>query len=165
MDPVVLESFWQRSMPSSQSNICWWVLMDDLVASSPPIALLASSQRWPVSMGGAPLLGPGISAVGEGAMGISSREASAITASSGALTWDDVSTGPERSPSLLGEVWVQPWDLVFLGLSSLIHVQTCLIPPRTGASSLPWSCWPLFLPLAELPWWGWPSGWRGNCQG
>ena len=77
--------------------------MDDLVASSSPRALLASSQRWPASLGGAPLLGPGVLVVGEGAAGISSREASPISASSGALTWDDVFTGQERSPSLWGE--------------------------------------------------------------
>ena len=55
-----------------------------------------------MTLGGAPPLGPGVSAVGEVAVGISSREASAISASSGVLTWDDVSTGPERSLSLWG---------------------------------------------------------------
>ena len=45
MDSVVLESFWQRLMPSSQTNLCWQVSMDDLVANSSPRALLASSQR------------------------------------------------------------------------------------------------------------------------
>ena len=43
IDSVVLESFWQRAMPSSQTNFCLWVLMDALVTSSPPRALLASS--------------------------------------------------------------------------------------------------------------------------
>ena len=76
--------------------------MDDLVASSSPRALLAFSWRWPTSLGGVPLLGLGVSAMGEGTVGISSREASPISASSGALTWDDVSTGPERSPCLWG---------------------------------------------------------------
>ena len=65
MDSDVSELFWQRSMSSSQTNFCWWAWMDDLVASSPPRALLASSQRWPVSAGGAPPLGPGVLAVGE----------------------------------------------------------------------------------------------------
>ena len=87
-------------MPSSQTNFCQWVSMDDLVASSPPRALLASSWRWPASVGGVPLLGPGVSAVGEGAVGISSREVYTISASAGVLIWDDVSTGPEGSPSL-----------------------------------------------------------------
>ena len=77
--------------------------MDDLVASISPRALLVSSQRWPVSLGGVPPLGPSVLAVGEGAAGISSREASPISASSGVLTWDDVSTGPERSLNFLGQ--------------------------------------------------------------
>ena len=51
---------------------------------------------------GVQLLGPGVSHMGEGAVGISSREASPISASSRALTWEDVSTGPERSPNLGG---------------------------------------------------------------
>ena len=61
--------------------------MDDLVASSSPRSLLASSQRWPASVGVALLLGPGVSAVGKGVVGISSRESSPISASSGVLTW------------------------------------------------------------------------------
>ena len=40
--------------------------------------------------------------MGEMVVGTSSREASAISASSEALTWDDVSTGLERSLSLWG---------------------------------------------------------------
>ena len=73
--------------------------MDDLVTSSPPRTLLVFSQRWPASVGGAPLLGPGVLAVREEAAGIYSREASPISASSGVLTWDDVSTGQVKSPS------------------------------------------------------------------
>ena len=38
----------------------------------------------------------------EEGVGISSREASSISASSGVLTWDDVSTGWEKSSSLVG---------------------------------------------------------------
>ena len=76
--------------------------MDDLVASSSPRALLAFSLRWLAPAGGVPLLGPGASAMGEMAEGISSREASTISVSSGALTWDDVSTSLERSLSLWG---------------------------------------------------------------
>ena len=76
--------------------------MDDLVASSSPRALLASSRRWSASAGGALPLGPGVLAVGEVAAGISSREASTISASSGVLTWDYVSTGMEGSTSLWG---------------------------------------------------------------
>ena len=74
--------------------------MDDLVASSYPRALLAFSQRWFASAGGVPPLGPGVLAVGEVAVGISSREASAISVPPGVLTWDYVSTDPERSLSL-----------------------------------------------------------------
>ena len=99
---VVSDLFRWRAMPSSQTNFCWWTSMDDLVASSPPRVLLASSQRWLASSVGAPPLGPGVSAVGKEAAGISSREASPISASSGVLTWDDVSTGLERSPGLWG---------------------------------------------------------------
>ena len=76
--------------------------MDDLVASSSPRALLASLQRWLVSLVGVLLLGPSVSGMGEGAAGISPREASPISASLGVLTWEDVSTGPERSPNLGG---------------------------------------------------------------
>ena len=63
--------------------------MDNLIASSSPRALLASSQRRPASLGGAPPLGPGVSAEGKGAAEISSREAYPISVSS-------------RSPSLWG---------------------------------------------------------------
>ena len=114
--------------------------MDDLVASSSPRALLASSQRWLASAGEVSLLGPGVSDVGEGVVGISSREASPISASSGALTWDDVSTGPEISSSLWGGGVSMTMRFGLFGLSSLMHVQTCIILPWIGAPSLPWSC-------------------------
>ena len=100
IDLVVSDLFWQRNIPSSQTNFSQWVLMDDLVASSSPRAFLAFSQRQPVSLGGVLLLGPGVSAMGKGTVGISSREASPISASSGVLTWDDMSTGLERSANL-----------------------------------------------------------------
>ena len=76
--------------------------MDDLVASSPSRSLLAFSQSWPASVGGVMLLDPRVTAMGEMVVGTSSREASTILTSSGALTWDEVSTGLERSLSLLG---------------------------------------------------------------
>ena len=76
--------------------------MEDLVASSSPRALLASFQRWAASEGGAPPLGPGVLAVGEEAVGISSREVSSISASSGVLTWEDVPTGWGKSSGLVG---------------------------------------------------------------
>ena len=53
-------------MPSSQTNYHQWALMDDLIASSPHRALLAFSQRWPASVGGALPLDHGVLAVGEG---------------------------------------------------------------------------------------------------
>ena len=89
-------------MPSSQTPFCLWASIDDLVASSSPRALLAFSQRRLASVGGVPWLGPGVMAMGEMAVGISCREASIISASSGALTWDDVFTSLERSVSLWG---------------------------------------------------------------
>ena len=47
-----------------------------------------------MSKGGASLLSLGVLVEGKEVVGISSREASSISASSGALTWDDVSTDP-----------------------------------------------------------------------
>ena len=102
IDSMVSESFQQRAMLSSQTNFCQWVSMEDLIISSSPRTLGASSQRWAASEGGASILGPGDSAVVEEAEGISLREASSISASSGVLTWDDVSTGQGKSSSLVG---------------------------------------------------------------
>ena len=102
IDSVVLDLLWQRAMLSSQTNFCQQASMDDLVASRSPRALLASLQRRAASLEGVPLQGPGVLAMGKGTVGISSREASPISASSGVPTWDDVSTGLERSPSLWG---------------------------------------------------------------
>ena len=161
MDSAVLDLFWRRAMPSFQTNFCQWASMVDLVANSFPRALLASSQRWPASMGGALPLGPGVSAVGQGEVGISPRKASPLSASSGVLTWDDVSTGPE---SLWGRGVSMTMGFSLFGVEFPMHVQMCLILPGIGAASLPWSCWLLFLPLSEWPWWGWPMGWRGKCQ-
>ena len=76
IDSVVLDLFWQRSMPSFQTNFHQSALMDDLVASSSPGAFLTSFHRWSASLAGVQLLGPGVLAMGEGAVGISSREAS-----------------------------------------------------------------------------------------
>ena len=89
MDSAISDSFQQRAMPCSQTNFCQWASMVDLVANCSPKASLASSQRWPASAGGALPLGPGVLA-------------SPISASSGVLTWDDVSTGLERSAHLWG---------------------------------------------------------------
>ena len=102
IDLVVSDSFWQIPMPRSQTNFCQQMLMDDVVASSSPRALLASFWRCEASSTGVLQLGPGVLAMGKGAAGISSREATPMSASSRALTWEDVSTGPERSPNLGG---------------------------------------------------------------
>ena len=63
------------------------VLMDDLVASSSSRALLGFYQIWPMSVGGVMLLDPGVTAMGEMVVGTSSRLASTIWTSFGALTW------------------------------------------------------------------------------
>ena len=60
--------------------------MEDLIDSSSPKALLALSWRWAASEEGVPPLGPAVLAVGEEAVGISSREVSSISALSRALT-------------------------------------------------------------------------------
>ena len=57
-----------------------------------------------MSKGGASLLGPGVLAVGEEVVVISSKEGSSISVSSGALTQDDVSTSLVRSSHLEVEV-------------------------------------------------------------
>ena len=72
------------------------------MASSSSRALLAFSQSWPMSVGGVTLLDLGVMAMGVMLVGTSSREASAISTSSRMLTWDEVSTGLERSLS----IWV-----------------------------------------------------------
>ena len=55
-----------------------------------------------MAAGGVLLLNLGVTAMGEMVVGTSSREAPALSMSSGALTWDDVSTGLDRSLSLWG---------------------------------------------------------------
>ena len=87
MDCTILESFQQSSMPSSQTTFCLQASMDDLVASHSSRALLAFSQSWSMSVGRVMLLDPGVTAMGEMVVGTSSREASTILTSFGALTW------------------------------------------------------------------------------
>ena len=98
----VLDSFWHRAMPKSKTNFCQLASIEDLIASRSHRAFLASSQRWAVSRAGASPLGPGVLAVGKEAVEISSREVSSISASSGVLTWDDVSTCLGKSSGLAG---------------------------------------------------------------
>ena len=100
MDSAVSESFQQSSIPSSLTAFHQWVSMDDLVASSSSRALLAFSQSWPTSAGGVTLLDLGVMAMGEMVVGTPPNEASDISKSFGALTWDEVSTGLGRSFSL-----------------------------------------------------------------
>ena len=100
MDSAVSESFQQCSIPSSQTAFCIWASMDDLVANSSSRALLAFSQSWPTSAGGVMLLDLGVTAMGEMVVGTSPNESSAISMSSGALIWDQVSTVLGRSFSL-----------------------------------------------------------------
>ena len=153
-------------MPSSQTNFSWWVSLDNVVTSSSPRALLASSQRWPPSVGGVPPLGFGFMAVGEEAVGISSREASPCQCHLGCLPGMMCPLAQGNLPVWWVEVWAAPQDLVSLGWNSVMHVQMCLTLPRIGAPSLPWSCWPLSLPLVEEPWWDLALGWRrSDCQG
>ena len=165
MDSLVLELFWQRSKPSSQTNFHWWALMDDLIASSPPRALLASSQRWSASVGGVLLQGPGVWLWERGWQGFPPGRPLPSQHHLGCSPGMMCPLAQKDLPVCGMEVWVWPQDLVFLGSSSLICVQTCLIWPRTGTPSPPWSCLPLFLPLVEWPWWGRSSWWMGGCQG
>ena len=76
--------------------------MDNLVTNSSSRALLAFSQSSAMSVGGVPLLDLIVAAMGEMVVGIPSRDASAILASSWALTWDEVSTGWGSSFGLWG---------------------------------------------------------------
>ena len=92
MDSAVSDSFQQSSIPSSQKALCLQASMDDLVASSSSRALLAFSQSSATSAGEVTLLDLGVTAMGEMVVGTPSRDASAISASSRVLTWDEVST-------------------------------------------------------------------------
>ena len=80
-------------MPSSQMALHLWASMDALVASSSSRALFAFSQSSATSAGGVMLLDLVVTAMGEMVVGIPSRDASTIAASSWVLTLDEVSTG------------------------------------------------------------------------
>ena len=69
-----------------------WASMDALVARSSSRALLAFSQSSAMSAGVVMLLDLEAMAMGEMVVGTPSTDASAISASSKALTWDEVST-------------------------------------------------------------------------
>ena len=140
MDSLVLDSFWQRVIPNLETNFLQQVSIEDLITNQSPRALLAFSQRWAIFKGGALLLGPGVLTVEEEVAWISSGVGSSISVSSGALTWEDVSTSLEKSSGLGVGVWLRPWVLDSLGWNTLMHAQRCLIPPGIGPSSLLWSC-------------------------
>ena len=82
--------------------LCLQVSMDDLVASSSSRALLAFSWSSATSAGGVMLLDLVVTAMGEMVAGTPSRDASTISRSSRACTWDEVSTGLGSSFSLWG---------------------------------------------------------------
>ena len=153
IDSIVSELFSWRAMLNSEINFCWQASMKDLIASRSLRALLASSQRWVTSGGGVSLLGSGVSAVGEG-VGISSREASSISALSGHSPGMMCPLAWENLPLWCAKVWPGPPAPTSLGWSSLIHAQMCIIPPGIGALSPPWSCWPLLPHFAEEAWQG-----------
>ena len=76
--------------------------MDDLVTSSSSRALLAFSWSSATSVGGVMFLDLVVMAMGEMVVGTPSRDASAISTSSRALTWDEVSTSYGSSFGLWG---------------------------------------------------------------
>ena len=102
MDSSFSDSFCQRVIWKLETSFHQQASIKDLVNSRSPMALVASSWRWATSKAGASLLGYGVPAVGEEVAGISCREGSSISTSSGALTWDDISTGLARSSHLGG---------------------------------------------------------------
>ena len=69
-----------------------------------------------MSKGGVLPLGPGVLTVGEEVEGISSREGSSTSTTSGALTWDDVSTGLVRSSHLRGRGVTRTMGSSFFGV-------------------------------------------------
>ena len=85
-------------------------------------------------------LGPGVLAMGKGTVGISSREASLISAPSGAPTWDDVSTGPERSPTLWGRGVSMTTGFSLFGVEFVDACPDVSNTAQDKSSSLPWSC-------------------------
>ena len=67
-----------------------WTSMHASVASSSSRALLAFSQSLAMSAGGVMLLDLVVMAMGEMVVGTSSRDATSISTTSKALTWDEV---------------------------------------------------------------------------
>ena len=92
-----------RAMPNSTTNFHQWGSMEDLITSRISQGLVSLFPEMSHIWGRVPLLGLRASTVGEEGAGISSREASSISASLGVLTWDDVSTGWGKSSGLVGK--------------------------------------------------------------
>ena len=124
MDSAVSDSFQWSSIPGSQTALHQQASMDDLVASSSSRALLAFFQSSAVSAG-VMLLDLVVMAMGEMVVGTPSRDASTISTSCRALTWDQVSTSLGSSFSLwgggvstttwfslLGVEFFDPWPVV-----------------------------------------------------
>ena len=65
MDYLVLDLFWQRVILNMETNFQWQASTEDVTASQSPKALLASSHRLVMSMGGTSLLSPGVLSAGE----------------------------------------------------------------------------------------------------
>ena len=91
-------------------------------------------------MGGMLPLDPGILAVGEGVVGISSREASTISALCGAFTWDDVSTGLEGSLSLWGRGVSMTTGFSLFGVKFSDTCPDMSNPTQDRSSLFPSSC-------------------------
>ena len=102
MDSVVLDSFWQSPILSSQTALHLQVSTDALVASSSSRALLAFSQSSAASVGGVMFPDLVVVAMGEMVVATPSRDASILLASSWAFAWDEVSTSWRSSFGLWG---------------------------------------------------------------
>ena len=153
MDSAVLEAFQQRSIASSLTAFHLWSSMDDLVANSSSMVLLAFSQSWPASVGGLTPLNLGAAAMGDMVVGTSPNEASAISTSSWALTWDEVSTALGSSFSLWGGGVSTTTGFGLFGVEFPDPWPDVSILPEIEDSLPLWTCWPLF------PVWG--SGLEG----
>ena len=99
---VISDSLLQRAIPKSETCFLWWVSIEDLVTNKYPQTLLASSWSCVTSKEEVSLLGPEVLAGGEGEAWVSSRVGSSMSASSGMLNWEEVSTGLADSSSLRG---------------------------------------------------------------
>ena len=100
MASVTLDSLRQRAIPRSEISFLLWALMMDFVANRHPRALLASSQSWVTSKGGASPLPSGVPSGWGGEAWMSSSMGTSTSSSSGMFTWEEVSTGLVESSGL-----------------------------------------------------------------